>query len=46
MYEEGRALASSGSSGRLALLWGAETPSDEFVVIKDEDSRINSNDTR
>ncbi|XP_028406838.1 vacuolar fusion protein MON1 homolog A-like [Dendronephthya gigantea] len=43
VYEEHRELISSSSSGRLASLWGAESPSDEFVLIKEgEESQANS----
>lgn len=47
VYEESRALTASSSSGRLATLWGGESPGDEFVVIDEKEEPITSlNDTR
>lgn len=46
VYEESRALTASSSSGRLATLWGGESPGDEFVVIDEKEEPITSlNDT-
>jgi hypothetical protein len=43
VYEEDRAITASSSSGRLASLWGSESPGDEFVVInEDDESRVSS----
>ena len=42
VYEDARSLTTSGSSGRLATLWSAESPSDEFVMISETGSRTNS----
>ena len=47
VYDENKIITSSGSSGRLASLWGAESPGEDFVMIKEaEQTSEQSNNAR